>query len=554
MKSPWLRLLLVVFGVIALNVLASFAYLRLDLTEDRRYSLSEATENLLGNLDEELFVDVYLDGELPAGFQRLQNSIRETLDEFKVHAGNRLTYRFIDPSKTSDPKARAALYDSLAAKGIIPTNVIEGSSDDRRERLLFPGAVLRYGSREAAVLLLRGNVARSAQENLNLSAENVEFNLATALRELARTEKKKIGLLSSYSPNLPGVRLSDLIVSLQKNYELFQVNLPASPNLDGLDAVLVVKPEVPFAEADQFKLDQFIVKGGNALFFVDAAKTDSVGREGVYVFPNPVNLDDLLFRYGVRLNPDVVKDVLSARIPLNVGNLGDKSNIQLVPWRLYPLINNFGPSPIVRNLDAVYVRGTGTLDTVRAAGIVKTPLLLTSPYTQVLQAPAIIPYNEARQEPRPEQYQAGQKVLAYLLEGRFSSAFQNRILPGDPRAAGFAATGQPSKILVCADGDLPLNDFDARRQTPLPLGFDRFSADRHVFANKEFILNAVDFLLDENGVITARNKEVRLRPLDTLRLRDERLTWQVLNLAGPLVLVGLLGSVWYLWRRRRFVG
>jgi gliding-associated putative ABC transporter substrate-binding component GldG len=554
MKSPWLRLLFVLLGVIALNVLAGFVPFRLDLTEDRRYSLSKATENLLGNLEEELFVDVYLDGELPAGFQRLQNSIRETLDEFKVHAGNRLTYRFIDPSEISDPKERAALYDSLAAKGIVPTNVIEGGTDDRRERLIFPGAVLRYGARESAVLLLRGNVARSAQENLNLSAENVEFNLATALRELTRTEKKKIGLLSSYSPNVPGVRLSDLIVSLQKNYELFQVNLPASPNLDGLDAVLVVKPEVPFAEADQFKLDQFIVKGGRALFFVDAAKTDSVGREGVYAFPNPLNLDDLLFRYGVRLNPNLVRDVLSARIPLNVGTLGDKPNIQLVPWRLYPLINSFGASPIVRNLDAVYVRGTGTLDTVRASGIAKIPLLLTSPNTQVLQLPAIIPYNEARQPPSPEQYQAGVQLISCLLEGTFRSAFENRILPGDPRAQSFVATGQPSKILVCADGDLPLNDFDARRQVPLPLGFDRFSSDRHVFANKEFILNAVDYLLDENGVITARNKEVRLRPLDTLRLRDERLTWQVLNLAGPLVLVGLLGGVWYLWRRRRFAG
>jgi ABC-2 type transport system permease protein len=552
MKLPWLRLLLVLLGVVALNVLASFVYFRIDLTEDRRYSLSEATENLLGNLEQEVFVDVYLDGDLPAGFQRLQNAIRETLDEFRDRAGTRLTYRFIDPAATTDPKARAALYDTLAAQGIVPTNVVEGGTDNRRERLIFPGAILRYGARETAVLLLKGNVARSAQENLNLSAENVEFNLATALRELTRTEKKKIGLLASYSPNVPGVRLSDIIVSLQKNYELFQVNLPASPNLDGLDAVLVVKPEVPFAEADQFKLDQFIVKGGRALFFVDAAKTDSVGREGIYAFPNPVQLDDLLFRYGVRLNPDLVKDVLSARIPLTVGTLGDKANIQLVPWRLYPLINTFGPSPIVRNLDAVYVRGTGTLDTVRAAGITKTPLLLTSPNTQVLQVPALIPYNEARQVPSPEAYGGGEKMVACLLEGTFQSAFENRILPNDPRARGFAVRGEPSKILVCADGDLPLNDFDARRQVPLPLGFDRYSADRHVFANKEFILNAVDYLLDDAGVITARNKEVRLRPLDALRLRDERPTWQVLNLAGPLVLVGLLGGVWYLARRRRF--
>lgn len=553
MKSKFAQILPVFAALIGLNVLASFVPFRVDLTEDKRFSLSEATERLLTNLDDEVVVKVYLAGDdLPAGFERLQNAVRETLDEMQATAGSRLSYRFIDPATvSSDPKERTKFYESLAARGIPPTNVVQGGSDSRSERLVFPGAVLSYRGREVTALLLRGNIAHSAQENLNLSYENVEFQLATALRELTNTEKKRLGLLNTFS-RVPAGRLADLITSLQRNYDFFTVNLSASPTLEGLDAVLLIKPDTLMAEADKFKLDQFIVKGGRALFFVDALAIDSVGREGTYAYPARLNLDDLLFNYGARVNPNLVKDLLCAQIPLNVGNLGDKPQLQLMPWRFFPLLNSFGPSVITRNLDAVYTRFAGTLDTVRADGIVKTPLLLTSRYTQLVKAPALVTYNEARQQPDPRAYDAGPKLISVLLEGRFESLYKNRILPGDPRANGFVPQGQPSKILVCSDGDLPLNDFDFRQNRPLPLGFDRFSADRHVFSNKEFILNAVDYLVDENGVITARNKAVRLRPLDALQLRENRPFWQALNLALPLVLIGGLGRVVQVVRRRKF--
>ncbi|SDM88736.1 gliding motility-associated ABC transporter substrate-binding protein GldG [Siphonobacter aquaeclarae] len=538
-------------GVIALNVLAGFFYFRLDLTEDKRYSLSEATENLLGQLDDEVYVRVYLDGELNPGFRHLQESVRETLEEFKTRSGGHFDYRFIDPSE-GDTKRKEALYESLAGKGLIPTNVVEGGDDNRSQKLIWPGAVMTYGKKEAAIQLLKGNISKSALENLNLSAENVEYTLASALRELTQKEKKKIGLLTTLSKGLDAVRMSDLIVALQRNYEIFQVNLQTSPNLDGLDAILVVKPDQPLAEDDQIKIDQFIIHGGKGLFFVDGATTDSVAREGLFAKPTDLKFNDLFFRYGLRTNAVVVKDLLSAQIPLNVGMMGDRPNIQLMPWRFYPLLNTFGKSPITRNLDAVYGRYIGSLDTVSSPGIRKTPLILTSPYTQLLHAPAVIPYNEASQKPDPARYQGGQKVVAYLLEGTFTSLFKNRLLPDDPRAKGLAVQDKPSKIVVVADGNMPLNEFDSRRQVPLPLGFDRFSPDRHVYANKDFILNVVDYLLDDNGVITARNKEFRLRPLDKVKISENKAFWQVLNLAGPLVLVGLLAAVWFGWRRKQY--
>ncbi|OZI07840.1 gliding motility-associated ABC transporter substrate-binding protein GldG [Siphonobacter sp. BAB-5385] len=552
MKSKYLRPLLLIIGMVALNVLASFFYVRLDLTEDQRYSLSDATKNLLDQLDEEVYVKVYLDGDLNPGFRHLRESVRETLEEFKAQSGGHLEYRFIDPSAETNGEKRNAFYESLTEKGLIPTNVVEGGEDSRTQKLVWPGALLTYQNKETAVQLLKGNISKSAQENLNLSAENIEYTLATALRELTQKEKKKIGLLSTFSKKLNPVRISDLIVALQKHYEIYQVNLQTSPNLGGLDAVLVVKPDQEFSEDDQLKLDQFIVHGGKAMFLIDQVQTDSVGREGVYAQPTNLKLDELLFRYGLRANPVVVKDLLSAEIPLNIGTMGDKANIQLMPWRFYPLLNSFGKSPITRNLDAIYGRYVGSLDTVGAEGIRKTPLLFTSAYTQNLHAPAVIPYNEAGRKPDPTQYNGGPKAVAYLLEGKFSSLFRNRLLPDDPRAKGFAIQDQPSKIVVVADGDMALNDFDPKREVPLPLGFDRFSPDRHVYANKDFILNAMDYMLDDNGVITARTKEFKLRPLDKIQVDENRTAWQVLNLLGPLVLIALLGGGWYFWRRKEY--
>ncbi|MFT4033708.1 MAG: gliding motility-associated ABC transporter substrate-binding protein GldG [Siphonobacter sp.] len=552
MKPRYFRLLIFIAGLITINVLASFFYFRLDLTEDRRYSLSDATRKLLSQLDEEVYVKVYLAGDLNPGFRNLRESVEETLEEFKAQSGGYVDYRFIDPSAETDTKKRTSLYESLAEKGLVPTNVVEGSEDSRSQKLVWPGALLTYENKETAVQLLKGNISKTAQENLNLSAENVEYTLATALRELVQKEKKKIGLLSTFSKKLNAVRLSDLIVALQKNYEIFQVNVQTSPNLDGLDGILVIKPDQPFSEDDKLKIDQYIIHGGKALFFLDAVQTDSVGKEGVFAQPTDLKLDDLLFRYGLRANAVVVKDLLSGQIPLNVGNMGDRANIQLMPWRFYPLLNSFGSSTITRNLDAVYGRYVGSLDTVAAVGIRKTPLLLTSKYTQLLHAPAVIPYNEAGRKPDPLQYSDGSKVVAYLLEGKFSSLFRNQLLPDDPRSKGFTVQDKESKIIVVADGDMALNEFDQKRQVPLPLGFDRFSPDRHIYANKDFILNAVDYLLDDNGVITARNKEFKLRPLDQVQVKENRAFWQVLNILGPIVLIALLGLGCFWWRKQQY--
>lgn len=550
MRTAWSKLLLTTGVLVGLNVLSSYYFGRLDLTDEQRYSLSDATTTLLHNLDDDVYVKVYLDGEMPAGFKRLQNAVRETLEEFKVEGGRNFNYGFVNPDDYSTDEKRKALYEELMSRGLLPTNVVDNKGGKRTEKPVFPWAVISYKGKEAKALLLKGSRLASSQEQLNQSYEGVEYQLASALSELTLKQKKRIGILNTYS-KVPAGRMSDAIVSLQKKYDLYQVDLPKSPNLDGLDAVMVVKPDVPFSEDDKFKLDQFVMKGGKALFFVDALKIDSVGREGTYAYPTDLNLGDLLFGYGVRLNPNVAKDLeLCAAIPMTVGMTGDRPQIELVPWRYFPLLNHFGSSPIVRNLDAVYARFVGSIDTVQAEGITKVPLLSTSRYTQLVKAPALVSYNEARTEPDPKAYNAGPQVVAYLLEGSFRSLYRNRILPSDPRAKGFVAQSPATGIVVCADGDLPLNDWDFKRNVPYPLGYDRFSDN--TFANKDFLLNTIDYLLDDNGVIAARSKEIKLRPLDKVQVAEKRIFWQVVNLGLPLVLIALLGLAWAQWRKREY--
>jgi gliding-associated putative ABC transporter substrate-binding component GldG len=284
---------------------------------------------------------------------------------------------------------------------------------------------------------------------------------------------------------------------------------------------------------------------------VDGLAIDSIGLEGTYAQPFYHNLEDLFFRYGIRLNTNLVKDGASAlMVPLVVGQMGNQPNIQPVPYRFFPLINNFGPGVITRNLDMIVTKFASTLDTVKAPGIRKTPLLKTTPYTHVLQAPALVTYNDARKDTDVEVYREGEKTIAYLLEGSFTSLYKNRILPSDSRSEFFKPQSEETRLLICSDGDLVVNEINRRTGEPLPLGFDKISS--HTFGNADFILNTTDYLIDEHGVISARNKEVKLRPLDSIKIRDNRNRIQLINLLIPSLLVLIPGLIRGWWWKRKF--
>ncbi|WP_064196159.1 MULTISPECIES: gliding motility-associated ABC transporter substrate-binding protein GldG [Emticicia] len=554
MKNKLVVALLIIGGIVLLNIAASFFFFRLDLTEEKRYSLSNATQSLLEGLAEkdtaDVFVKVYLDGdELPGGFERLKRAVSETLEEFKVYGGTKINYTFINPNSETDPKKREEFYMQLAQKGMTPTRIVDTKNGRQVETIIFPYALVSSGKFELPVLLLKGTQGKTAEEKLNQSYENVEYELATAIRKLTQTDRKKIGLLAEFTKLKP-LNFSDLIASLQERYDLFIINSKQSSTFEGLDAIILPKPDMPVDDSTKYKIDQFIMGGGRALFFVDGLKVDSVGLEGNYAQPLDLNLTDLLFKYGVRINNNIVKDGAScAVIPLVVGELGDRPNIQPVPYRYFPLINNFGKSLITNNIDLVYSRYVASMDTVRADGVTKVPLLMTSPYTKVLNAPAFITFNDARTDTDQAEYKGGVKTIAYLLEGKFQSLYKNQII--DPKATGFKAESEPTKIIICSDGDLIVNEVSQKTGNPLPLGYDK--ATQHTFGNKDFVLNAIDYLIDENGVIKARGKEVKLRPLDKLRTRDERTFWQILNIGLPVGLVIVFGFVLQ-WLRRKNYG
>jgi ABC-2 type transport system permease protein len=542
-------LLTVFFGI---NYLSNLYNFRLDLTEEKRFTISEPTKKILQSIDSELFVKVYLTGsELPGGFKRLEVAIKQNLEEFQSASNNKVNFRFIDIyQEYKNDDDREKLVAELAAKGITPTNIIAKKDGKKTQILILPGALISYENKELPVFLLKGNKLNGAQEVLNQATESIEFEMATAIKQLIQKEKKKIGFFLNYS-SLPAIRQIDLINTLKKNYELYPVDLAASPTLDGLDAIFVMLPDKPFTEADKYKIDQFIVKGGKALFFIDPVKIEAVGQEGSFAKPFSVNLDDLFFKYGIRLNTNILKDMqLSANIPLEVGKIGENPNIQLIAWPYFPLINNYGTSPIVRNLDAVYLKFPATIDTVKSANIKKTPLLQSSTHTQILNAPATIGYNSASKDFDAVKQNAGVKTLAYLLEGSFESFYTNSILPSDPRFSLFKAKDKPSKIIICADGDLPTNDVEAKTNQQYPLGFDKYS--NHTFANKDFVVNSLSYLLEPDGLILSRNKAVTLRPLDKIETTENQTYWQALNLIIPFVLLALTALFFTLNLKRKY--
>ena len=538
-------------AIILLNILAANFFFRLDLTEDKRYTISPVTKQMLGQLEDEVVVDVYLEGDFPAGFKRLQQSVRETMDEFRIYSGGNLRYNFIDPNDISDEKQRNEFMMNLAQKGINPTNLRATEDGKQVERLVFPGAIIKYKGKEAAVNFLKGNLSASADERLNQSVEGVEFELATAVRKVAFSGNKIIGYITGQG-ELEMQQVTDLLGSLQEYYRVARGELDQIPSLQGLDLIIVAKPTSAYSELDKYKIDQFIMNGGKAVFFVDAlnANMDSVGAGGMFALPYNLNLEDLLFRYGVRLNHTLIMDMNAGFIPMVTGYMGERPQTEMISWRFYPLLNNFSKHPITRNLDAVYSKFIGTMDTVKADGIQKTPLVFTSEYSRVLQAPAPISLEEARIQVNPVLYQAGSQPVGYLLEGKFSSLFRNRRAPEGAAETTVKEDGLETKIAVFSDGDLVRNEINPRTGQAYELGFDRYNNIK--FANKELAMNTIHYLLDSEGLINVRSKEIQLRPLDRVRVREEKSYWQLLNLVVPIVLLVVFGTGRYYLRKRKY--
>jgi ABC-2 type transport system permease protein len=540
-----------IMSVVVVNQLSARWFFRWDLTEEKRYTISAPTRELLGDLEEVVYVDVYLEGDFPAAFRRLQKAVRETLDEYKIYAGANLQYRFVNPSSAGSEKARNEFYQSLAQKGIRPTNVFDQAGGRKTQSLLFPGALIRYGNAEAAVNLLKGNKSAAPQEQLNQSIEGLEYELSSAIRKLARPRSRRIALLKGHG-ELDTLQTAGLTSVLLEHYQVYHVDLSKKEDLRGYDAIVLASPREAFSEADKYKIDQYIVRGGRGLFLIESMEVnlDSAGGAGTYAIPLELNLGDLFFRWGFRINQDYVIDLNASSYPVVVGNLGDQPQVALMPWPFFPLLNRYADHPVVRNLDAIYARTLSTIDTVKAPQLRRIPLVFTSEYSRILPPPVRVSVNDLRAELQPEFFQAGPQAVVWLAEGRFTSLYRNRPLPAGVARSEFAGEGEEGRIILSSDGDMARNDINPKTGQPQELGFDPFT-NTH-YANPEFLLNALNFLLEEDGLIRTRSKEVRIRPLDPVKTREQGLTWQLVNLLFPLGLIALFGIAKNAHRRRRY--
>jgi len=543
---------LAILGI--LNLLAGHFFYRFDLTEEKRFSIKPATKELLQELDDEVYVEVYLDGELNARLKRLQRSIRETLEEFRVYSDNNIQYVFNDPSAAMSEKAQGQFRQNLMSKGIQPTNVIYKENGQRIEKIIFPGAIVSYGGAEQGVMLLKGNQAATDEEKLNQSIEGVEYEIAAAIRKLTDIDRKRVGIVRGHG-ELDSLEMAGLSSVLSELYDVRPVRLEDNDLLK-YDALIIAKPTRKFEEVDKYRIDQYLMNGGKLMMFLDKlqANMDSVSTDFNFAFPYDLNLDDALFKYGVRVNPDLIQDNSAARYPVVIGTLGDQPQISWLDWWFFPVINRFADHPVTKNIDGVLGRFTSTIDTVKAEGVKKTPLLFTSDYSRTVTAPVNVAIAQLRKDLTPDKFTAQNLPVSYLLEGQFESLYKNRFKPieGDPSFRPEASEG--AKLFVVSDGDIARNEINPRTGRPQQLGFYPFTNNNINYANEDFLVNALSYMLDEDGLITARSKDIKIRPLDDVKVNQEKLKWQVINVLLPVLVVILYGVIRFYLRKRKYTG
>ncbi|MFP4288046.1 MAG: gliding motility-associated ABC transporter substrate-binding protein GldG [Bacteroidales bacterium] len=540
-------------AIIIINFSGSHFFERIDLTAEKRYTLTNATRNLLRELDDYVYFRVYLEGDFPAGFTRLRNQTREMLDEFSAYS-DYVQFEFINPTKKGDSEATEETYQMLFRKGLQPTQLQVEADDATSQQIIFPGAVVSYGDKEIGVSLLQEQLGSASENVINNSAQALEYNLATAIYKLTLTHKPKIAF-SKGNGELQDRYLADIKRELDNFYELDDVIIQGDISaLDPFQTLIVAQPMQEFTEQDKFVIDQFIMNGGSVLWAIDPvfASMDSLQMAPeTLAMAWPLNLDDMLFNYGARLNTNLVMDMQSVPIPITTGYVGNQPQISMVPWFYFPLAVPASAHPVVKNLNPVRTEFVSTLDTVGDPGIKKTLLLQSSPYSRVLQTPARISFDIMEQQPDESLYREGPQPLGVVLEGKFESVFKNRIVPVTNLPTDFQKrdVSQPAKMIVVADGDILRNQFD-RQGEPLPLGFDRFLNE--TFGNADFVMNAINYLNDDMGIMEARTREIRIRQLDRNRINEDKLLIQFTNIALPVLLVFIFGAVRFYWRKRRF--
>ena len=555
--------------IIVVNIIASFVYTRFDLTSEKRYTLSDTSKEILRNLDDYVYFRVYLEGEFPAGFKKLRKETKEMLDEFRAYS-KFVDYEFINPSESNDAAERNETYKLLYQSGLNPTELAIKTNAGAQQLVIWPCALVSYQEKEKPLDLLDTGVGESSSQALNNSAQNLEYKLISAIKELSQEKKSNIAFIKGHG-ELNENEVYDITRTLQKKYNVKRVTLDEQITAlnsrteakdssivinSNYDAIIIAKPTKPFSEKDKFIIDQYVMHGGKVLWLIDpvSATMDSLQTsESTIGNALDLNLDDMFFKYGLRLNKNLLLDLNSAKIALRTGQMGGQAQIEYFNWYYFPLLNAASDNSIVKNINPLKADFVCSIDPVISdSDVQKIPLLKTSNYTNIAAVPAYITLGMLRQAPDQRMFSQKSQNVAYLLKGEFESLYSNRMTSEivESKEIGFKTSSKPTSMIVVADGDLIRNQFHIPKGYPLPLGFDQYT--QITYGNKDFIENAVSYLVDGEGLIEVRNRELKIRLLDANKINNDALIWQVVNVLLPSVVVIIFGIVLAIIRKRRF--
>lgn len=568
----WWVIVVILFPVIT-YISSLFSY-RIDLTAEKRFSLTAPTKKLLGDLDSTINIEVFLTGDLPADYKKLNIAIQDILNEFRDLSNNRVQVSYVNPGEGLDDSTKAYLYDSLSRLGVVfeQTQNVSAASDKATNQLIIPSALVSYGNRKPFAVDLRSsrkvfknfNVVNDLPQEdkeatLNAAEALLEFKFANAIDKLTRTYIPVVAYAVGNGEPVD-YRINDLGENLRNEYRLAIFDLKQGyPDAKQIDALVIVKPTQAFTEEDKLKIDQYVMNGGKVIWCIDKlyAELDSLMRSqsDFVAFDRNLNVDDILFKYGVRINGDLLQDLNCAKIPIVVGQNPDGSpQMQRFPWPYYPFLNAINNNPISKNLDRVLPIFPSSIDTVDAPGITKTILLASDTNSRRLTSPAMVTLNSIKDDADFQTFNKSHVPVAVLLEGSFTSLYANRltkeIQDSVTRAAGNAfarASVKETKQIVMSDADIVTNSVS---QSTGPLAMGEIPFENYRFANREFFLNCIDYLVSNNGIFQSRNKDFTLRLLDKQKTQEQKSMWQIINIAVPIVVILLFGAV-YAWRRKQ---
>lgn len=554
------KLFKIIVFLLIINFGSHFFFKRFDLTEDKRYTLSETSISILKNIKEPLYVDVFLEGNFPGEFKKLQSETQQLLEEYKAYNSN-IIFQFVNPLE--NPEEREQIMQSFMERGLTPMNVTIDDKGKQTQEIVFPWAVINYGKNSTKVPLLKNMMGASTAEKVVNSVQHLEYAFANGFNTVTKSKEKKIAVLKG-NGEVEDYQLADLLKTVRENYHIAPFTLDSvatnplntEKELKKYDLIIVAKPTIAFSDGEKQVLDQYVINGGKSIWLVDhvSMEMDSLMTTGENLaFPKDLNLNDLFFKYGIRIKPDLVKDLLATPIALATGDQGNATQYTQYPWLFSPMVypvlakENEKLNPIISNLDAIKFEFTNPIELLKN-DIKKTVLLQSSPYSKAVGTPT--PINLSMVEERPEQKdfnKQGNIPLAVLLEGSFTSVYQNRITAfKDPN---FKPIGKNTKMIVISDGDVIKNQLD-KNGVPLELGYDKWT--NYMYANKEFMLNCINYLLDDNGLINIRNKEVHLPILDKEKVYTNYTSTQIITVGVPMLLLLLFGITFTYIRKSKY--